>query len=249
VLQNYGSAGTPLQFYSFDVLTLAGRSLQDQPLEQRREVLRTKVIRRMPESVLFSETLEATASEVTEAVRAQGLEGVIAKRCDSLYVPGRRSGAWVKMRVNKGRELVVGGYVANAKNFDSIVVGFCEGDDLVYVARVRNGFTPSLRDAVFKKFSGLETPNCPFVNLPQCDNGRWGEGLTAEKMLECRWLKPRLTAQIEYAECTDGNHLRHSKFVALRDKKNASGSGHEFRKQPKPGSVLYRFLCAGRTKV
>ena len=95
-------------------------------MEERRKVLRTKVMPRMPESVLFSETLEATASEVTEAVKAQGLEGVIAKRRDSLYEPGRRSGAWVKMRVNKSRELVVGGYVANGKNFDSIVVGFYE---------------------------------------------------------------------------------------------------------------------------
>ena len=190
-------------------------------------MLRTKILPRMPESVLFSETLEATASEVTEAVKAQGLEGVIAKRRDSLYEPGRRSGAWVKMRVNKSRELVVGGYVANGKNFDSIVVGFYERDDLVYVARVRNGFTPSLRDAVFKKFRGLEMPNCPFVNLPQRDKGRWGEGLTAEKMVECRWLKPRLTAQIEYAEWTDGNHLRHSKFVALRDDKDVGDVGRE----------------------
>ena len=63
-------------------------------------------------------------------------------------------------------------------------------------------------------------PSCPFVNLPQRDKGRWGEGLTAEKMVECRWLKPRLTAQIEYAEWTDGNHLRHSKFIALRDDKD-----------------------------
>ena len=70
-------------------------------MEQRRKVLRTKVIPRLPESVLLSETLEATASEVTEAVKVQGLEGVIAKRCDRLYEPGRRSGAWVKMRVNK----------------------------------------------------------------------------------------------------------------------------------------------------
>jgi ATP-dependent DNA ligase len=176
--------------------------------------LRSKVMPRMPESVLFSETLEATASELTEAVKAQGLEGVIAKRRDSFYEPGRRSGAWVKMRVNKSRELVVGGYVANGKNFDSIVVGYYEGDDLLYVARVRNRFTPSLRAAVFTKFRGLEIQNCPFVNLPQRDKGRWGEGLTAQKMVKCRWLKPRLTAQIEYAEWTDGkeatSHYKHS---------------------------------------
>jgi ATP-dependent DNA ligase len=60
-------------------------------------------------------------------VKAQGLEGVIAKRRDSLYEPGRRSGAWVKMRANKSRDLVVGGYVASGKNFDSIVVGYYEG--------------------------------------------------------------------------------------------------------------------------
>ena len=98
--------------------------------------------------------LDATSSEVTEAVTAQGLEGVIAKRRDSHYEPGRRSGAWVKMRVNKRRALVLGGYVANGKNFDSIVVGYYEGDYLLYVARVRNGFTPSLRDAVFKNSTG-----------------------------------------------------------------------------------------------
>ena len=81
----------------------------------------------MPDSVLFSETLDATASGVTEAMKSQGLEGVIAKRRDSLCEPGRRFGASVKMRVNKSRELVVGGYVANGKNFDSIVVGYYEG--------------------------------------------------------------------------------------------------------------------------
>ena len=102
-----------------------------------------------------------------------------------------------------------------------------EADDLVYVARVRNGFTPALRDAVFKKFRGLETPNCPSVNLPQRDRRRWGEGLIAEKMVECRWLKPRLIVQIEYADWTDGNHLRHSKFVALRDDQDVGDVGRE----------------------
>jgi bifunctional non-homologous end joining protein LigD len=90
------------------------------------------------------------------------------------------------MRMNKSREPVVGGYVANGKNFDSIVVGFYERDDLVYVARVRNGFTPSSRDVVFKKFRGLEMPNCPFVNLPQREKGRWGEGLTGRPLVQPR---------------------------------------------------------------
>jgi bifunctional non-homologous end joining protein LigD len=94
---------------------------------------------------------------------------------------------------------------------------------------VRYGFTPSLRDAVFKTFRGLGILNCPFVNLPQRDKGRWGEGLTAEKMLECLWLKPQLTAQIEYAEWTEANHLRHSKFVMLCLDQNASDVRKESR--------------------
>jgi bifunctional non-homologous end joining protein LigD len=93
------------------------------------------------------------------------------------------------MRVNKGQELVIGGYVPTEKNFDSLVVGYYEGTELRYVARVRNGFVPALRARVFERFKGLETQTCPFSNLPQRDKGRWGQGLTADKMAECRWLK------------------------------------------------------------
>jgi ATP-dependent DNA ligase len=123
------------------------------------------------------------------------------------------------MRINKGQELVIGGYVPAPKNFDSIIVGYYERDDLIYVARVRAGFVPALRVKVFERFHKLEIKTCPFSNLPQRDKGRWGQGLTADKMAECRWLKPQLVAQIEYADWTDVNHLRHSKFIALRNDK------------------------------
>jgi DNA ligase D-like protein (predicted ligase) len=221
VLQNYNHAATPLQFYAFDLLHLAGKNLRDRPLDERHELLRAKVMPRMPGEIRLSETLEAAPAEIVAAVKNQGLEGVIAKRRNSLYEPGRRSGAWVKMRINKGQELVIGGYVPTAKNFDSLVVGYYEGGDLIYVARVRNGFVPALRARVFERFHTLEIRTCPFSNLPQRDKGRWGQGLTADKMAECRWLKPHLVAQIEYADWTDVNHLRHSKFVALRDDKRA----------------------------
>jgi DNA ligase D-like protein (predicted ligase) len=227
VLQNYNHAATPLQFYVFDLLHLAGTNLRDRPLDERRERLRAKVMPRMPEEIRLSETLEALAAEVVAAVKKQGLEGVIAKRRASLYEPGRRSGAWVKMRINQGQELVVGGYVPASKNFDSLIVGYYESDDLIYVARVRNGFVPALRVKVFERIRKLEIKTCPFSNLPQRDKGRWGQGLTAEKMAECRWLKPQLVAQIEYADWTDVNHLRHSKFIAFRDDKPAKDVGRE----------------------
>ena len=206
-LQN-GSRGALLRFFAFDLLFIAGRNIQNRSLEERRQLLRQQVMPRMAEIVSYSETLEASASDVIAAVKEQGLEGVIAKRGDSVYEAGRRSGAWLKMRVNKGQEFVIGGYVPAGTNLDSIVIGYYEGEDLIYVARVRNGFTPASRSEVFKQLRrGQEITRCPFVNLPQRDKGRWGEGLTVEKMAECRWLEPELVAQIEFAEWTEGDHL------------------------------------------
>ncbi len=124
------------------------------------------------------------------------------------------------MRINQGQELVIGGYVSAPNNFDSIVVGYYGAKKLIYVARVRNGFTPASRETLFKRFRGLECESCPFQNLPESGKGRWGEGLTAEDMSKCRWLKPRLVAAIEFAEWKSTNHLRHSKFIALREDKD-----------------------------
>jgi ATP-dependent DNA ligase len=73
---------------------------------------------------------------------------------------------------------------------------------------------------VFEKIKHLKAAKCPFVNLPELSDGRWGAGLTAEKMKECVWLRPEAVAQIAFLEWTGANHLRHTKFVALRDDKD-----------------------------
>ena len=103
---------------------------------------------------------------------------------------------------------------------DALVFGYYDGNDLLYAARTRNGFTPASRVTLLKKMRPLETTNCPFTNLPESKNGRWGQGLTAEKMKDCRWVKPVLVGQFEFLEWTGENHLRHSRFVALREDKN-----------------------------
>jgi ATP-dependent DNA ligase len=103
---------------------------------------------------------------------------------------------------------------------DSLIVGYYRGKDLVYVARVRNGFVPPLRRQVFERIRGLISPKMPFVNLPDEHRSRWGENLTAEKMKECVWLRPEAVARVEFLEWTEGDRLRHSKFVGLRDDKD-----------------------------
>jgi ATP-dependent DNA ligase len=153
-------------------------------------------------------------------VHAHGLEGIIAKRSDSIYQPGLRTGFWAKHRVNLGQEFVIGGYVPGTHGFDSLVIGFYRGSDFYYAARVRAGFVPATRRQVFEQIKHLKTETCPFVNLPEKQAGRWGQGLTAEKMNECVWLLPEAVANFEFLEWTGADHLRHTKFVGMRDDKD-----------------------------
>jgi DNA ligase D-like protein (predicted ligase) len=219
-LQNLGSSGAPLFFYIFDVLILSGRNVMGEPLSKRRELLKNNVLPKLSEPIRYSPQLHANLDELIASVKAQGLEGLVAKRLDSRYEPGLRLGAWQKMRVNKGQEFVIGGYTPSDKHFDALVIGYYDGSRLIYAARTRNGFTPASRRELFNKIKPLETNKCPFANLPEKKAGRWGAGLTAAKMAECRWLKPKLVAQFEFVEWTSDSHLRHSKFIALRDDKN-----------------------------
>jgi len=126
--------------------------------------------------------LEASLSDLIQSIRAQGLEGLVAKRANTKYESGQRSGAWMKMRLNKADDFVIGGYSQGGSAFDAIIHGHFVDGKLVYVARTRSGFTPSSRAELLRKMKPLEVPDCPFVNLPEKRPGRWGEGLTADKM-------------------------------------------------------------------
>ena len=220
-LQNYGSAGAQINFYIFDVLMLAGRDVMSEPLNRRRELLEEHILPRLGDPIPYSPALHASLPDLIASVKAQGLEGLVAKDRNSRYEHGPRSGAWIKMRVNPGQELVIAGYTPSAKKFDALVVGYYEGERLLYAARTRNGFTPSSRAELSKIMKPLEIVNCPFTNLPEAKSGRWGAGLTAAKMKECRWLKPQLVRQFEFVEWTSDNHRRHSRFMALRNDKKA----------------------------
>jgi ATP-dependent DNA ligase len=115
---------------------------------------------------------------------------------------------------------VIGGFMPGPHGVDSIIVGYYRGKDLYYVARVRNGFVPATRRMVHEKLKPLITDKCPFVNLPETGRARWGEILDAEKMKKCVWVRSKLVAVIEFLEWTEGDRLRHSQFVSLRDDKN-----------------------------
>jgi DNA ligase D-like protein (predicted ligase) len=219
LLQNYRRESDRIRYFVFDLLCYRGRDTTQLPLVQRRELLRgIKFSSSRTQLVDYQET---TAAEMLEAVKGLGLEGVIGKRKDSPYQSDRRSGLWVKYRINQGQEFVVGGYFPGPHGLDSIIVGYYKGKDLMYVARTRNGFVPASRRQVFGKLKHLEITDCPFVNLPETQPLRFGRELDAETMKKAVWLRPEMVAQIEFLEWTEHDRLRHSKFVGLREDKDA----------------------------
>ncbi|MGB7792702.1 MAG: hypothetical protein WBL39_15955 [Terrimicrobiaceae bacterium] len=184
ILQNNLSRTLPVYFYCFDLLNRDGETLVSSPIEQRRDLPHSIVA--APEDPLrLSPLLQASSGQVREAVRKLGLEGVVGKRTGSIYEPGERSGAWIKLR-----KFVVGGYVPGARGFDALLVGVYEDKELTFVAKVKNGFVPRIRDELFPALEALQIAPCPFKNLPEKKASRWGESLTAEKMEQCRWMRP-----------------------------------------------------------
>jgi bifunctional non-homologous end joining protein LigD len=121
LLQNFSGAEQTIVFYAFDLLILSGTDLRSRPLEQRRAQLR-ELIPTLGDPVRHSETFDVPAEELLATVRHHGLEGVVAKRRNNTYRQGDRSGDWVKLRANRGQELVIDGYVPSSNTFDSITV-------------------------------------------------------------------------------------------------------------------------------
>jgi bifunctional non-homologous end joining protein LigD len=220
LLQNSESVAPPIFFYAFDLLHRDGEDLVGLPIERRREQLNV-LLGDPADPLRLSPLLQAPAGHILEAVQKLGLEGVIGKRTRSLYEPGERSGAWIKRRVNRAQEFVIGGFVPGSHGFDSLIVGVYEKKRLQFVAKVRNGFVPRIRDEIFPALKKLIIDDCPFANLPEKKASRWGEALTAEKMKDCRWVKPALVCQVAFVEWTDGGKLRHCTFLGMRDDKAA----------------------------
>jgi DNA ligase D-like protein (predicted ligase) len=211
-LQNRKSTRRPIVYFAFDVLHYLGKDLLDLPLAERRNVLE-EIGSRFSDPCRLNPIFRTELPPLVAEVKRLGLEGIVAKRSDSIYIPGKESDAWQKHRFNQEGEFIVGGYVAGGRTFSSLIVGEYRGDKLYYVKRVAAGFTPHLRDEVYKELQPLKAPECPFVNLPEAK--RSGHGLTADKLRDCVWLKPERRCELEFAERTRRGRLRHALFRRL----------------------------------
>ncbi len=211
--------GHTVAFYAFDLLHLDGTDLTKAPLDARRARLPAVLD---SSGILQSIELPGTPQQVIEAVAGLGLEGVIAKRRSSRYVPGERNNDWLKLKLDRQQEFVVGGYRPGPHGVDALLVGYYEGRRLRFAGKVRAGFTPHVRREVHARLEPLETDRCPFADLPNSQTSHWGGGVTVEQMQEMTWVAPKLLAQIRFVEWTADGHLRHAAFLGLRSDKRAT---------------------------
>ena len=216
--------GHTVVFYGFDLLHLDGEDVTGRPLAERRALLPAVL---KGSGILLSEALGGTVAQITDAVRALGLEGVIAKRKDSRYAAGERSAAWQKLKLDRQQEFVVGGYRPGPYGIDALLVGYYEDGALRFAGKVRAGFTPHLRREVAGHVQRHHAARCPFGDLPTARSSHWGGGVTAEQMAEMQWLKPVVVAQIRFVEWTGDGHLRHAAFLGLRGDTPASAVRRE----------------------
>jgi bifunctional non-homologous end joining protein LigD len=213
----------PIRYYVFDLLRLNGRSLTGKPIEARRDVLE-KLMQGAPDALQLSPVFDLPPDQLLREVARQGLEGIIAKEPGSPYEPGRRSGRWLKYRLARDQEFVIGGYTpprGSRPYFGAILVGYYEGGQLMYAGKVGTGFDTKRLASLSKLFAPLKTDSCAFANLPMPQKPRYGTGMTKAEMREVTWLAPKLVCQVRFSEWTREGMLRQPVFLGLREDKPA----------------------------
>ena len=154
-------------FYAFDLFFLQGKDLREQPLSARRKLL-AKLLEKAPENIRFSGELRGSKDELLRVAQEFGLEGLVAKKPNSVYESGRRSGAWVKFKITKSQEFVIGGYTlpeGSRSYFGSLLVGYQSPDGLIFAGRVGTGFSEKLLATLYGKLQKLKQSACPFIKL------------------------------------------------------------------------------------
>ncbi|MGE0228172.1 MAG: non-homologous end-joining DNA ligase [Dehalococcoidia bacterium] len=205
-------ARIPVIYYVFDLLYLDGVDLRDVPLEDRRETL-ARVLLPAP-SIRLVEPFEVDGITAFEIARTHDLEGLVAKKRDSVYESGRRSRNWLKVKTRNTDEFVVGGFSAGqggrSSTFGSLLVGqYADGDSLRYVTHVGSGFDDRTLAALNTRLRGLATPDSPFAELPPRDGHP-----------PATWVRPEVVVEVEFSHWTRDARLRAPVFLRIRDDKD-----------------------------
>lgn len=198
--------GKRIEYQVFDLLYLDGHLLYDVPLDTRKHLLRN--ILQPNQLVRYSDHVVREGRALFEQARSRRLEGVVAKRRDSLYEPGKRSRAWLKIKTQLRQEVVIGGYTApraGRKHFGALIVGVYQNDELCYAGHCGAGFDESSLARIAKELRAHRTARCPFAGKPPKANEPE------------QWVKPQLVCEVKFSEWTRDGKMRQPVFLRMRD--------------------------------
>lgn len=204
-LQNWRSqADGELLYYVFDLLWLKGQDLTALPLSERKKLLETLPLKGI---IKVNQSFSVDPIKFLKKAKKMGLEGIMAKRADSQYCPGERTHTWLKIKILKRHEVVIGGYTKNKdspKLFSALLVGVYEKGALHYTGKIGTGFTAKMEQELMRRFKPLIRSKSPFAET------------LSEKVT---WLTPKLVCEVSYTELTDEGLMRHPSFKGMREDK------------------------------
>ena len=210
-----GKPGTPIVYYVFDLLEVDGEPVIELPLSERRKRLR-KLLDGRNRTIQFSEGF-SDGQALYQAAQQRRLEGIMGKRLDSKYLPGKRSRDWLKFKTHGEQEFVVAGYTKGKGrrewSFGSLVLATNGPEGLEWVGNVGTGFDDAEQERLLKKLKPLERKSSPFPKPPKMPRIRKGDIV---------WVEPELVAEASFAEFTHDRRLRAPVYLGLRDDKDAS---------------------------
>ena len=223
-----------LVFYLFDVLWVEGFNVMSLPLLERHQLLQA-IIPAGNNAIKISEQFKTSGKDFFSLAEQLKLEGIFAKRSDSIYTPGNRSKDWLKIKTEKRQEFVIGGYTKNentSKIFSALLVGLYENGEFHFVTPVGTGFNTSIQKDILQKLKPYETKICPFVEEPEYNKpSRFRPNPPKAKVV---WVKPKLVAEISFREVTKDGAIRHPSFKGLREDKKPGNVVREIPKKTSP---------------
>jgi bifunctional non-homologous end joining protein LigD len=208
----------PIFYYLFDLLQDGESSLLKVPLSLRKDRLREICNQSGNDLIRFSDQIGGDPLRLLEQVKKLGLEGIVGKQAGSCYEPGRRSGAWIKIKTLNEQEFVIGGFTppgGSRDHFGSVLVGYYQGEKLRFAGKVGTGFSEALLADLHGRFLALKRGTCPFEKIPA------GAGdFTPAERRRSTWIEPNLVCQVKFTEWTRDGRLRQPVFLGLRGDKD-----------------------------
>ncbi len=237
-LQDYPkSKKGELLYFVFDVLYYEGHDLTKLPLYKRKEILK-QILPPLPH-IIYADNIDSTGIEMFRQAKKLGIEGIMAKKKESVYTMNERSIAWLKIKTQKRQEVVIAGFTkpnGGRKYFGSLITGIYKGGKLIYTGHVGGGFDDTLLESIYLQLKPLQQTACPFETKPKTNT-------------PATWVQPKLLAEVTFSQWTNDNQMRHPVFLGLREDKHPSEVKEEKYFEPEQINKSTKKIMIGKQEL